>query len=172
MTETTHSLSPIANRTIQVLSADGQPAPMPIWLESEGSWTNAADPSIVLVILGSCSEVPTSLITKASKSATVVVLGPRDGHAWRGEALAAGAFGCLSSATPDEDSVGLVVAAVRYSMARSEANALRQYFDRLCSELVQSFAEAMEKLAGARDEAGRTRRVLEDIQLRVLRSMV
>lgn len=172
MTEQTYRSSAVTYQSIQVLSPDGRPAPVPDWLESGSLWENAADTPIVLVVLDSRCQVPTSLIARSCDSATVLVMGPCDRRSWREESLAAGAFGCLSAATPLEDRVGLLIAAVRYEATRSEISTLRQHSDRLCFELVQSFGDAMNKLSGARDEAGRIRRALEDIQLRVLRTLV
>ena len=161
------------HKSVQAPAADGLPVPLPSWLDADNSWKNAAEErGISLVVLDSRSRVPTSLIARVQESAAVLVLGPRDGRTWREEALAAGAFGCLSAATPAEDRANLLLAAIRYQAARSEISALRQHCDRICYELVQSFGLAMEKLAHANNEARTIRDVLEDIRVRIVRTLV
>lgn len=172
MTHPTYEMTVSTRPSIQVLAADGRPAPVPNWLESSDIGMSGASVSILLVTLDSQCQVPVSLISGASETETVLVLGPCGEITWREKSLAAGAFGCVSAATLREDKLGLLRCAIQYSVARSETRSLRQYCDRLCGELVQSFADAMAKLASSQNEAGHIRRTLEDIQLRVLRSLM
>ena len=86
--------------------------------------------------------------------------------------MSAGAFGCLSETTPQEDRIGLLHSARRYQSAQSETASLRSQHDRLCGELVQSFGDAMEKLSVARHDARSICASLEELRLRVIRTLM
>ncbi len=167
MTEPTHATKQDAR--LHVLGADGRRAPIPDW--AIDGRLDAAD--LCLLLLGPADETPVGLISALTEQPlAVVVVGPAAEQGWRDTVMSAGAFGCLSDTTPREDRISLLHAARRYQTARSEIAWLRTHHDRLCAELVQSFGDAMEKLVAAQDDASRIRAALEDIRIRVIKTLI
>lgn len=163
-----HSAKRNGRGLLRVLFADGCQAPTPSWaLEGRTEGEN-----ICLILLDPYQQTPVALISDlVERCLAVVVIGSTGAGSWREEAMAAGAFGCLSETTPQEDRIGLLHSARRYQAARSEMASLRSYHDRLCGELVQSFGDAMEKFLAARHDAGCLCLALEELRLRVIRTL-
>jgi hypothetical protein len=168
MTEPTRLSQPQGPQPLQVLFADGREAPPPAWLRE-----NCPDEEgVCLLILDAWEQAPARLIAELiERSLAVVVVGWAGDRSWRAAATAAGAFGCLSEATPLEDKISLLRSARRYRSARQETASLRSQHDRLCLELVQSFGGAMEQLTAAQHDACRGRDAFEDLRLRVIRTL-
>lgn len=170
MADNNEVLSVIEQKGLQVVSAAGLPAEAPSWLQVENSWGRTS--GVSLLVLDDADALPENLIEKLAETSAVVVFGPGGGSSWREAALQAGAFGCLSGATPPADRNGLILAAVRYQAARAECASLREHHDRLCLELVTSFGEAMDRLSSVRNEVRTESSALEEIRLRILRALV
>ena len=169
MEELVHNSKSNGRGLWQVLFADGRRAPTPRWvLESSAEGEN-----ICLILLDPHRQIPVALISDlVERWSAVVVIGPAGAGSWREEAMSAGAFGCLSETTPQEDRIGLLHSARRYQSAQSETASLRSQHDRLCGELVQSFGDAMEKLSVARHDARSICASLEELRLRVIRTLM
>ena len=127
---------------------------------------------VALVSFESGDRLPSALIRRLSEAQTVLVSGPLGECQWREQALAAGAFACLSAATPAAEKAGFYRAAAKHQAAQSEIRRLRHESERICHDLVHSFGSAMERLSQARQETGKFRGVLEDTRLRIVRTLL
>jgi hypothetical protein len=109
---------------------------------------------------------------EASDAAPIVVFGPPRGRKWRKEALKAGAFACLSGNTSRDDRLGLVGAACRYRAAQVENQFIRRETDIVVQGLLESFGSEAQKVKRVVKEAEKVRESLEQVQNRIIRSML
>jgi hypothetical protein len=164
-----NAVQQVVPERLTVVSVQGQRLPAPEWesvTEIEGS-------KVCVITLEEAGDVPADLIADFDRrSYVVIVVGPAEHAAWRNAAVAAGAFGCLSRDAALEDKLGMVRSAARHQAARSQLEWLRSHHDRLCSELVQSFGNAMKQLSEAKSDAGDVRSSLQEMRFRVIRALM
>lgn len=133
-------------------------------------------PDIILLIAGSGVETITDYFSKRPSleyPPPVVVFGASElGGEWRKAALDNGAFACLSIEAPVEERACAVVAASRFRAAQMEIKMLRRESDLLCTRLLTSYGEEVQKLRAAQKERREVQEALESIKNRILRSIL
>jgi hypothetical protein len=173
MTERDNRDREVAPPPFRALDANGLPVSVPGWWGPPYPWPTVEEArGIVLLVLEKNAAPPAGLIGRLREEATVLVFGPADEPKWRLEALAAGGFACMSSATPPEDRRGLLLAAIQHQSALREIQNVRGEAERICLGLVESFASAMERLDHAKGEARRILDVLEELRLRIVQTLM
>lgn len=133
------------------------------------------EPDVILVILDHDhphTDMLPGLRQEGSYSPPVVVFGPPRGKKWRRAALGAGAFACLSGNAPRDDKIGMVAAASRYRASQLENQFIRQETDIVVQGLLESFGSEAQKVKRVVKEAENVRESLEEVQNRIIRSML
>jgi hypothetical protein len=132
-------------------------------------------PTVILLLLDH-DDPDQALIASLGKGLDypppVVVFGPARGKRWRREALQAGAFACLSDRAPREDQIGIVAAANRYRALQLEIEIIRRESDIVMQGLLESFGSEAVRLQHVMNEAEQVRESLEDVQTRIIRSLL
>jgi len=133
-----------------------------------------ARPDLIVVVAESDGDDFTRYLAAGDMrtSPPAIVFGPAKAKQWRKTALQAGAFACLSLQAPVEEKIGLLAAAGRYRAAQREIEMLRKEADIVIQGLLESFGAEAEKLQNVVQEAENVRETLEDVQNRIIRSML
>jgi hypothetical protein len=136
---------------------------------------SGADPTVVLILLDHEAfdlQVISSYGSDTEYPVPVVVVGPARGKKWRRDALQAGAFACLSGKAPREDQIGIVAAANRYRALQLEIKIIRRESDIVMQGLLESYGTEALRLRSVMNEAEKVREDLEDVQTRIIRSLI
>lgn len=144
-------------------------------LEETGKKRSSSEPTVVLLLLDHDTPDIDALdrfVGGGEYPAPVVVVGPGRGKKWRRAALQAGAFACLSGNAPREDRIGIVAAANRYRALQLEIQIIRRESDIVMQGLLESFGSEAVRLKSVMSEAESVRASLEDVQTRIIRSML
>jgi DNA-binding NarL/FixJ family response regulator len=107
-----------------------------------------------------------------SAAPPIVVLGAPSGPTWRGRALQAGAFVCVSREAPAEELQSIVSAAIRYRALVKDNTLLRVECERICMGLLQSYADVATNLKDTTEEVEALQRKLHEIRNRIIRAFV
>lgn len=102
----------------------------------------------------------------------IVVFGPERGRKWRRLSLEAGAFGCLSNSARRDDKLGLIGAACRFRALQREIELIRSEADIVMQELLTTYGSEAQKLQKVVREAKSVKESLQDVQNRIIRSML
>ncbi len=136
----------------------------------------AEDPVDLILVFLEDNEDDCAMLAKlpAGKQAAppVLVFGPATGSEWRRSALRAGAFACASAAAPVEDRIALLSAASRYNAAQIEIRMLREETELVVQGLLESFGSEAASLRKVTQEAENVRKSFEEVQNRIIRSML
>ena len=133
------------------------------------------EPDVILVLLDHDhpqTDMLPGLLREGPYAPPVVVFGPPRGRKWRKESLRAGAFACLSGNASRDDQIGLVAAASRYRASQLENQFIRQEADIVVQGLLESFGTEAQKVKRVVKEAEKVRESLEEVQNRIIRSML
>ena len=136
---------------------------------------SGVDPTVVLMLLdheGFKPEDITGLDNDPEYPVPVVVVGPARGKQWRRDALQAGAFACLSGKAPREDQIGIVAAANRYRALQLEIKIIRREAEIVMHGLLETYGAEAVRLKSVMNEAEKVRESLEDVQNRIIRSLI
>lgn len=135
----------------------------------------ADKPSVIVFLLDKENPDPSVIDAYCGTedySPPVVVFGPPRGRRWRQEALRSGAFACLSGRAPREDQIGIVAAAHRYRALQLELEVIRREADIVIQGLLESFGSEAQRLKKVMGEAEQIRESLDEVQTRIIRSML
>jgi DNA-binding NtrC family response regulator len=108
--------------------------------------------------------------TQGEQTPPVVVFGKPSGVKWPKRAIQAGAFGYLPMDAKLEQQAGLLAAAVRFREMQKQVQLLVNESERLCGELVGSYGQTSEKLAGTMEEVQKAKQALQDVQAKIIKA--